>query len=185
MKRFIKKIYFICLAFILIYGTAVKAQPPTAMEKQVKAVFLFNFTQFTEWPANAFSSPEAPLVIGILGDDPFGKYIDEVIAGEKANNHPLVVKRYSSEEDIKNCHVLFINISESNKQKQVLSGLKNEGILTISDQSTFLKQGGMIRFFTKDNKIQFQINPDAVKSDNLIISSKLLRLASIYKSDKK
>jgi hypothetical protein len=167
-----------------MYGIAVKAQAPTATERQVKAVFLFNFTQFTAWPDDAFSTSETPFVIGIIGEDPFGKYLDDVVAGEKANGHTLIVKRFKSVEDAKNCQLLFVNISDPEKLKLLMGELKGRSILTVSDHSDFLKSGGMVRFFTKDNKIQFQINPDTVKTENLSMSSKLLRLATIYKPGK-
>jgi hypothetical protein len=167
-----------------MYAATVTAQTPSATERQVKAVFLFNFTQFTDWPDDAFSSPETPFVIGILGEDPFGKYLDQVVAGEKANGHVLIVKRFKSVEEAKNCQLLFVNLSDADKLKLLMEELKGRSILVVSDHADFLKSGGMVRFFTKENKIQFQINTDAVKGGNLNMSSKLLRLAAIYKPGK-
>ncbi|HXA02484.1 MAG TPA: YfiR family protein [Cytophagaceae bacterium] len=153
---------------------------PPSREYQVKAVFLFNFTQFVEWPSNAFSAG-APMVIGILGDDPFGSYLDETVSGENVNGHPLVIQRYRKIEDVKSCHVLFISTSETNNIEQIVASLKGRSILTVSDTPGFIQQGGIIRFFTSNNKIQFQINPEAARAAGLSISSKLLRLAEIKK----
>src|SRR5688572_25985571 len=67
------------------------AQKPVLREQEVKAVFLFNFVQFVEWPQEAFPENQTPLVIGILGKDPFGKFLDETVKGEVINGHPLSV----------------------------------------------------------------------------------------------
>jgi hypothetical protein len=149
----------------------------TTREYQLKAAFLFNFTQFVEWPQKAFQTEQAPAIMGILGNDPFGTYIDETVVGETINGHSLIVKRYKKVEDIQSCHILFINLNDQEHLKKALAELKERNILTVSDEKEFIKLGGMIRFFTENNKIQFQINPEAAKTADLVISSKLLRLA--------
>jgi hypothetical protein len=157
----------------------LKAQNRPVPETQVMAVFLFNFTQFTEWPKNAFTSLEAPLVIGIIGTDPFGKYLEETVSGETVQGHPIIVERYKSIEDIRNCHVLYINERDKNKIAEILNSVRNKSTLTISDHSDFSKMGGMIAFKRKNNKIKLQANPGAAKSAGLILSSKLLRVSDI------
>ena len=153
--------------------------PQPSPEYQVKAVFLFNFTQFVEWPASAFSEGQAPLVIGVLGEDPFGSYLDETVQGEKVNGHPIVVRRFNSAEGARSCHILFINGAATEMQKQALADLKGRSVLTVSDATSFARQGGMVRFFTENNKIRIRINLEITKAANLTISSKLLRLAEI------
>ena len=159
----------------------LQAQAPgQSGEYQLKAVFIFNFTQFVEWPASALPSDGSPFVIGILGENPFNNYLEQVISGEKINSHPIVIQRYTKIEDIKTCHILFINLADARKQEQVLAGLKERRILTISESNSFLQSGGMVRLFTKDNKIKFQVNIEATNAANLVVSSKLLRLADIF-----
>jgi hypothetical protein len=155
-------------------------QEITAREYQLKAAFLYNFTQFVEWPAEAFAQGDSPLVIGVLGEDPFGSYLDEIVQGEKVNNHPLVVQRYAKVEDIKQCHILFINFKGSRDElKQVLGIVKSSSTLTVSDGDSFVRSGGMVRFFTEDNKLRIRIGLDPIKEAHLVISSKLLRLAEV------
>ena len=158
----------------------VCAQTPVAREYQVKAVFLYNFTQFVEWPSSSFSSDQAPMVIGILGPDPFGSYLEETATGEKINGHPLLVQHYNIIEEVGACHVLFINVADKNKRGQTMTKLKGRNILTVSDASDFLEQGGMVRFFTRQGKIKLQVNLEETKAANLVISSKLLRLVEIF-----
>jgi hypothetical protein len=148
-------------------------------EYQIKAVFLFNFAQFVDWPPEAFSGPTAPLVIGILGDDPFGPYLDEAVKGEKVNNRPMVVRRYGRVEDVAGCHILFISRSESGHLAQILDHLKGQSVLTVGDVDGFNQMGGMIRFAMENSKVRLKINLRAAKQAHLTISSKLLRPAEI------
>lgn len=148
-------------------------------EYQLKAVFLFNFTQFVEWPSNSFAGQNAPLIIGILGNDPFGSYLDQTVSGENVSGHPIAVQRYNDISQTGNCHVLFINLSQPNERAQALASLRGQSILTVGDAPNFISEGGMIRFILVNNKIQLQINPEAAKASDLVISSKLLRLSQI------
>ena len=86
-------------------------------EYRVKATFLFQFTQFVDWPRNAFSNQQTPLVIGILGEDPFGTFLDDTVRDEMANGHPIAVERYQRLENVKNCQVLFVSRSEANQDR--------------------------------------------------------------------
>ncbi len=155
------------------------AQLQVTREATIKAVFLFNFTQFVEWPAAAHGSASSPFVIGILGDDPFGAYLDETIAGEKVATHPLMVKRYREAKEVRGCHILFIN-AKLLEQKDLLSSLSGRSMLTVSDAKNFTRLGGMIRLATENNKIKLEINAAAARDEKLLISSKLLRIATIF-----
>jgi hypothetical protein len=182
LKRIFRHIILTCF---LIGGIACYGQNNPLQEYQVKAIFLFNFSQFTEWPAAAFDSPTAPIIIGILGKNPFGTFLNETIVGEKVNGRPLILKYYKEGEDIDKCHILYINLSESEHINQILNTLKGKNVLTISDSESFIFQGGMIRFLTLKNKIRLQINPEEAKKDQLIISVKVLKLAEIIVPNKK
>lgn len=183
LKKIVRQgFYSLVLACCVIL---LSAQAPPSKEYQVKAVFLFNFTQFVEWPASAYPAENAPIVIGVLGKNPFSTYLEKVISGEVVKGHPLVVKHFNHVEEVKECHILFINEKDVNKLEQIVLNLKGQNILTVSDADTFMPQGGMVRFITVDKKIKFQINPDAAKAANLNISSKLLSLAQIVVPNKK
>jgi hypothetical protein len=150
-----------------------------AHEYQIKAVFLFNFAQFVEWPPEAFAGPGEPFVIGVLGDDPFGPYLDEAVRGERVNNRPISVLRFARVEDIKTCHILYISRSESGRLQEILSAIKGRSILTVSDVEAAGPLRGMIRFVTENNKVRLRIDNEAAKSAGLKISSKLLRPSQV------
>jgi len=175
--------YVVC-GLLLLGGLDASAQTGASKEYQVKAVFLFNFAQFVEWPRAAFSGATSPLVIGILGGDPFGAYLEETVREEKVNNRPLEIQRYHGVEEIKTCHVLFISRSEAKHLEQILVSLKDRSILIVGDGDDFIQRGGMIRLATAQNKIRLIINVDAAKAANLTISSKLLRAAELVTPSK-
>ena len=181
----LKAILYQSMLSVLLFAShfALSAQPAPDRGYQLKAIFLYNFTQFVEWPANSFASPQSPMVIGVLGADPFGNYLEETIAGEKINGHPLQIKYFKDANEINGCQVLFINLPES-KRQQAVEKLKGKKILTVSDDPDFMKRGGMIRFFTKEGKIKLQVNLEAAKTESLVLSSKLLRLVEIFTPQK-
>jgi hypothetical protein len=174
---------------VMIWALAA-ATPPgntsaqSSPEYQLKAVFLFNFAQFVEWPASAFPEPDTPLGICILGKDPFGGYLDETIRGETVANHPLTVRRYRSVDELKGCHILFVSRQEQNHVSEILDSLKGRSVLTVSDAERFASRGGMIRFVTDHNRIRLRINLEAARAANLTLSSKLLRPAQIVPAGK-
>ena len=168
------------LLLLMTCGTTFLSAQSTSREYQIKAAFLFNFTQFVEFPASSFFAPQTPFVIGILGKNPFGSYLEETVSGETVNGHPIVVKYFDNVEEVKVCHILFVNLTDPAKLEQINAHLKGQAILTVSDAPYFLTKGGMVRFYTKNNKTQLQIHLEAAKANNLDISSKLLRLAEIF-----
>jgi hypothetical protein len=169
----------LCLAMMwLALPSSPAAQRSPFDEREVKAVFLFNFVQFVDWPANAFSGPEAPVVIGILGNDPFGRLLDDVVQGETVKGRPLVVTRFRRVEDIKACHVLFISPSETERYEHILAALEAQPTLTVGETENFTARG-MVRFLTEKNRVRLEVNVEKTKAAGLTISSNLLRAARI------
>jgi hypothetical protein len=160
-------------------GTRLRAQTRGVPEYQLKAVFLFNFAQFVEWPPAAVPDSQAPLVLGILGSDPFGRILDETVRGEHLGARPFVVRRYRRVDDVEACDILFISQSEDDRLDEILTRLRERPILTVGDRDGFAARGGMIHFVTDKRRIRLRINLAAVQAAHLTISSKLLRAAEI------
>ncbi len=165
------------LAYGLLPHGVNAAAAPT--EDQVEAVFVFNFSHFVEWPPEAFDAPSDPFVIGILGADPFGAHLDEVVRGEQINGHPLQVQRFRSLAEIKHCQILFIDQSESGRIGQILTALTGRNTLTVSQADGAAERGVMIQFATENSRIRLRINVESARAAGLTISSKLLRPAAI------
>lgn len=167
------------LFFLLVGATAYGIGDASATKEfQIKAVFLYNFAQFVEWPSNAFDSPESPLIIGVLGQDPFGDYLDQTVAGERVGGRPLQIQRYRRAEDVRQCHILFISASESGHADEVMEHLRGKSILTVCDAES-RQPAAMVRFFMDRNRVRLRIDPETAKLAGLTISSKLLRSAEI------
>jgi hypothetical protein len=148
---------------------------PTA--QQVEAVFLFYFSQFVDWPPQAFADQSSPIVIGVLGTDPFDGTLDQAVSGERVNGRPIVVRRLTKVSDAASCHILYISSSEASNLPQILNALKGRDVLTVSDLDGFMQSGGMIRFVLIDQHVRLNINVHAAQAAGLTLSSKLLRAA--------
>jgi hypothetical protein len=154
----------------------LQGQPP-AKEYQLKAVFLYNFTQFIDWPGNTLDASQSPFVIGIYGENKFGGYLEQAVSSERKNGRPIIIRYLSEPEEFSSCQMVFISAFDSGLQPF----LAMRGILTVSDEKNFAAAGGILEFYTSDNKIKFKINLEAARKAGLMISSKLLRLAEIVK----
>jgi hypothetical protein len=150
-------------------------------EYQVKAALVYNFTKFTQWPSNSFSAPDSPLVIGILGNDSFGRALDDAMAGEKLNGHPIEVVRFQGADAVPACHILFVSNSEKSRLSSILASLQDRSILTIGETDGFGQLGGMVNLVKRDNSIRFEINAGAAQRSGVKISSKLLNLPKAIK----
>ena len=168
------------LTYAILTSAPVQAAPTTS---EVEAVFLFNFSQFVDWPAQAFPQPDSPIVIGVLGSDPFDGTLDDVVRGELVKGRPLVVRRFQHVEQLTDCHILFISRSERPRLEPIVQMLKGRSILTVSDLDEFASQGGVIGFVLLDNKIRLRVNLQAAKDAGLTLSSKLLRPAQIVSGE--
>ena len=171
----------LCLAGLVagLAATAASAQTGISREYQIKAVFLFNFVQFVEWPAAAFPDTAAPIRIGVLGDDPFGPALDDAVRGETIRSRQLVVERSHNTEDLRDCHLVFVSKSEGRRIGPTFDQLLPHPILTVSELDGFARHGGVIAFFNEGKKLRFEINTAAAQRAGLKISSELLSLGRI------
>jgi len=165
------------MIWLLLACAIVHAQNSQPTEYQIKAAFLFNFAKFVEWPPEAFGGASSPLVIGILGDNPFHDDLTRIISHKAVDQHPLVVREYRSLEGLTNCHMLFISNSEKERLPEILALLKGSNVVSVGEMDQFTESGGMIKFALKENKIRFLINNEAAHRAGLKVSSKLLALA--------
>lgn len=161
-----------------LFTSAANAAVPA--EYQVKAAFLFNFTQFVEWPAGAFASADAPFVICIVGDDPFGQALDQIVEGEAVGRHRIVVRRVSDALNLPACHLVFLSRSLQKNVDAVLDRVGTDAsVLTVSDIEKFVARGGAIGLFLDRNHVRFEIGVKAAESQHLKLSSQLLSLGRI------
>jgi len=159
-------------SFLLCSASAAFGQ---ALEYDVKAAFLLNFTKFIEWPPSAFPGSSAPFAICILGKDPFGGALDAVVAGETVNGHPLIVRRLTEKPPAQSCQILYTG--EPVKEAAQTLGSVGPGMLTVGEGDAFLRGGGMVAFVTENRRVRFDINRSAAEAAGLKLSSRLLNVA--------
>jgi len=178
-------ILIVALGLTLNWTSTAAAQavdPPDASEYLIKAGFIYNFAKFVEWPSTAFSQPDSPIMIGVLGTDPFGSVLDRLVEDKKIGQRGFVVKRYKwgkDLKDLKECKILFVSASEKAHIDEIVQAVKGLPILMVGETPGFAERGGIIRFTLEDNRVRFEINVDAAHQADLNISSRLLTLAKI------
>jgi len=165
----------------LAWSTPIQAEPS---EYQVKAVFLYNFSQFVAWPAPEAGATFRPFTICVIGADPFERNLDEAVRGEHVAERSLLVRRIREPAEAADCEILFIARSESNELDKVLSAVAHRTVLTVSELEGAAQRGVMIQFVNDNNKIRLRINDESARAAGLMVSSKLLRLADIVSTSR-
>jgi len=158
---------------------AQTGNPSDSSEYLIKAGFTYNFAKLMQWPASAFPQPDSPIIIGILGNDPFGATLDSVLTGKKVNTRGFVVKHLKWGADIKGCNILYVSATEAAHLDEILHAIKGLPILTIGRMPDFARRGGIVNFIIEDDKVRFEVNVEAAKQADISISSRLLTLAKI------
>ncbi len=164
----------VLLACVSISSYPARAAEAEPLEYQVKAAFLLNFTKFVQWPASAFADEHSPLAICILGEDPFGNTLTEIVKGETVNGRDIVVQRMRRPEP-KSCQVLYVAKSEKDAAR-TLADL-GTGVLTVGEGEKFLRDGGIIAFVIQDRRVRFDIDQAAAAKARLTLSSRLMNVA--------
>jgi hypothetical protein len=157
------------------------SETQVAREYGVKAAMLTNFAKFVDWPSGSFKNETSPIVIGIVGTDPFGD-IFEAAKDKTVKGRKVVMRNLPRLENFEDCHILFFSKSEKGNLILLLSATKNYNILTVSDIEKFAEKRGMIGLVTGDNTISIEINLETVKHSNLKFSSQLLKIAKLIGS---
>jgi hypothetical protein len=162
---------------VIMGGHAVAQAMPGALEYQVKAAYLLNFTRYVDWPPSVFADTDAPLTLCVVGRDPFGEVLERTIAGRHTAGRPLRILRPDRPAgDV--CHVTFFGETTPPTREAWIAALEHEPTLTVGDGGDFARSGGMIGFVIRGETVRFEINVEAVRSAGLQISSRVLTLAT-------
>jgi YfiR/HmsC-like len=165
------------LAGVLLLPGHLCAQRDKPTEYQVKATYLYHFTQFVQWPPPAAPGTDETFAICVLGQDPFQAALDAVLAGESVYGKSVVATRLATPQEAAGCRILFISSSEAEQLERILASIAKTGVLTVSDMPYFTQRGGMIQFTTEGNRIRFAVNLTSATDAGLTLSSELLKLA--------
>jgi hypothetical protein len=167
----------LCVALSIPSGAQTGGS--ASSEYLIKAGFTYNFAKLMQWPDAAFPQADSPIVIGLLGADPFGNTLRDVLAGKTVNGRGFVIKQLKLGTELKDCNNLFVCASETAHLDEIFSIVKGLPILTIGETPNFARRGGIINFILEDDKVHFEVNVEAAKQADITISSRLLALARI------
>lgn len=162
-------------ALATLLAAAPAPGPQAVSEYKVKAAFLFNFAKFVEWPERHRDTQS--VTIGVVGFDPFGESLDQVVRDKMVGSKRIAIRRFARLEQMEPCDILFISPSESSRLDEILKALDGTATLTVGEDEEFVRKGGIIRFFTQESKVRFEINLNAAEFEGLRLSSRLLQVA--------
>ena len=172
-RRFLRML--LCIAGGVATAATALAQRE-APEASVKAAFLYKFANYIEWPANAFTSPAAPLVIGVAGSDEIAAELERIVPGRSVNGHPVTVKRVAEGDSPRGVHLLFIGRQHPGPAA-ALRGAREQSVLSITETERGLDMGSAINFVTAGDRVAFEVSLDAAEKSGHRISSRMLAVA--------
>jgi hypothetical protein len=181
MRSWLWRCGFAALALLIPWLLVVdaKAEHHEVTETGVKSAFLYKFTHFAHWPAEAMGRAGAPFSMCVMGRDELADVLERAIDGRKARNRPLVVRRVANADGARGCHVLFIGWSKLERIERMLGKLGRQATLTVGDVKGFARRGGMINLTKQGNRMRFEINREATERVGIRLSSQLLKLATL------
>lgn len=166
----------------IIFGLVTLAAPLAHAESEyaVKAAYLNNFAKMVKWPSSAFANSQAPLVIGVVGRDPFGG-LDSVLRGQMAGNRNIEVRRVSSSDaaGLQACHLVYVSAAE--RVANVARAVQGRPVLVVAETEDAARDGGIIGFVMQERKLKLEINNDAARQVRISIPSDILEMARIVK----
>jgi hypothetical protein len=170
------------LVLLTSLGTAL-AEETVSKEYQIKAAYLYNFAKFVEWPADSFANGDSPLVIGVFGQNPFGKELEAIAQAHQINGRPIVIRSITSAAGAAGVHLMFICATDDNQVAAILGSLKNTAILTVGESRKFMDAGGIIDFVREADKVRFEVSAMEAERHGLKISAQLLKLATVVRKN--
>ncbi len=162
----------------------VLAEDSKPSEHAIKAAFLFNFTKFVEWPVKAFPDARSPIVIAVLGNDPFGQVLDTAVRGKAVKGRSIIVRRFADTNELGSAHILFVSSSYAASVSEVFKATKGSPVLTVSEIPGFIQQDGVIEFVVQDQKVKLHVNLDNAVAAGLKVSAELLKVAKVFRAAK-
>ncbi len=136
---------------------------------------MYNFAKFIEWPAS--ESRRQAIVLGVVGDDPFGSVLERTLRGRTVRGRKFQIKRFPGIRNLELCQILFVNLADKKQLEAVLSVVKDTPVLTVGESKDFMRLGGVVRLVLENERVRFDVNADAAEQAGLKISSQLLKLA--------
>jgi hypothetical protein len=171
------------LAMLLVLLPVGRSIAESFSEEEVRAIFLFNFAVFAEWPPAAFESPESPFRYCALAGQSLRSNLSESLARERVRGRPLILVEAEDPAAWRRCHLLYLEQAARERISQVLAAVSGAPVLTVGDSEAFVRDGGAVALVRKAGRLRTIIDPRAARAAGVQISSKLLRLAILVSGE--
>jgi hypothetical protein len=166
----------------LLFGVRVEAQQAPMSEAQVKAMFVYNFLKFVEWPVDTSIGAKDPFVVLIIGEGATADATEQFLESKSIGDRPLVVRRIRWDQSLAGARAAFVVERDAKRLHRVLDAAAAAGVLTIGEGEGFTTQGGVIGLLVEDRKVRFDVDTTAAQTAGLRVSSKLLALTHVVRS---
>jgi hypothetical protein len=179
MRTYVRRLATTCaltLGLVSLWIGPARGQSNMTRQEDIKATFLYNFAKFVDWPESSFGATVASFRIEIVGRDPFGGRLDQLMIGKQIHGRPIEVVHSLSDVRAPLVHIVFVSTSEVKRVDAILQSYRQNPVLTVSDIADFVQRGGMIGFVTDAGAVRFRISQTSVEQAQLRMSSRLLAL---------
>lgn len=184
--RFPHFVRFFCYFFVFYVSAAFSLRAATFEEYQLKAAFLYNFPHFISWPGQHFDGERRVFHYCVMGADLVESTLQKLISEQQDGNRWLHYKLDMVTDRFDDCHLLFIGKDIKHRRiGDIVHQLDDKAVLTVSDLHHFAYDNGMIELVRKENRVAVVVNMNAISEKGFSVSSKLLRFATVVKSNNK
>lgn len=169
----------------LLEGAAVlllcagSAHAATLDEYQAKAVFLYKFATFVEWPAGALGDNSKPFTICVMGQTPVEAIVADAVKSKRFEGRGFAVRQASTPREALGCGMLFVSEAGVRRFLSLRSELTLSGVLVVGETDGFATEGGIINLRLRDGRLHVEINAAAAKRARLLINARLLGMAEV------
>ncbi len=173
-----------CIAAALLVLMPLSALADTEAEQvasRIKAVFLYKFCGYVQWPPEVFAAADSPLVLGVAGSDSIARELAEAVRGRQVGGRQLVVRQLDARDSINDLHLLYVAASAQLRMQPVLFQVRDRPILLVTDSEEGLAAGGIINFSVQENRVRFDISMSAARRSGLSLSAQLLSVARVVR----
>lgn len=166
----------LCGLTLLAGGAAsARAQPqPQLDERAVKAAYIYNFIQFTQWP----SAPGDPFVLCVLGTTPLDDALGQLAGRPVLSGQRIRVQHLQPRDAVQDCHALYLDDTQRPFASDMLQRARSQPTLTITDSEELSQRGAMIEIVRTRRKLGFEVDLHAAREARLTFSARMLKLAS-------
>ena len=181
-----KRSYVLLLTLSSTLATLVfpplSASETSVQDSKIKAVFIYRFIRYIQWPDLAAAKT---FDIAVLGDSDIIDPLREIAKLKSVKDKKISIKQFAEPQDLDTCHILFISASMASRLEEILPQIKGKNILTIGDKEGLASRGVSINFIVLDEQLKFQMNRRALERAGLKVSSHLKKLAILVEEEEK